>query len=110
MTTPWLMNCPHDGSGWCLDCVRKLAEERNALQDTVDKLPKTADGIPVVPFVDHVYHPGAPRNADGIPAALLVSSLGFAQWWNYPKERWPIHESYSSRKALAAAESAKAHQ
>jgi hypothetical protein len=49
MTIPWLMNCPHDGSGWCLDCVRELAEERNALRDTVDKLPKTADGVPIVP-------------------------------------------------------------
>lgn len=24
MTMPTLMNCPHSGDGWCLDCVSKL--------------------------------------------------------------------------------------
>ncbi len=24
MTIPWMMNCSHSESGWCLDCVVKL--------------------------------------------------------------------------------------
>ena len=27
MTIPTLMNCPHTGDGWCLDCVGKLANQ-----------------------------------------------------------------------------------
>jgi hypothetical protein len=27
MTMPHLMNCPHSGDGWCLDCVGKLNSE-----------------------------------------------------------------------------------
>lgn len=30
MTMPHLMNCPHSGSGWCLDCVAKLYEQKNS--------------------------------------------------------------------------------
>lgn len=28
MTMPHLMNCPHSGEGWCLDCVKELYDER----------------------------------------------------------------------------------
>jgi hypothetical protein len=32
MTMPLLMNCPHRGDGWCLNCVRaELAEVRDQL-------------------------------------------------------------------------------
>tara|TARA_R110000824_G_C15185484_1_gene674210 strand:+ start:260 stop:454 length:195 start_codon:yes stop_codon:yes gene_type:complete len=27
MTMPHLMNCPHDGNGWCLSCVGELERE-----------------------------------------------------------------------------------
>lgn len=27
MTMPRLMNCPHQGDGWCLDCVRRHGAE-----------------------------------------------------------------------------------
>jgi len=29
MTMPELMNCPHSGDGWCLQCVRELSEGSN---------------------------------------------------------------------------------
>jgi hypothetical protein len=28
MTMPHLMNCEHQGGGWCLDCVKKLQHEK----------------------------------------------------------------------------------
>lgn len=27
MTMPHLMNCPHQGDGWCLACVREMRDE-----------------------------------------------------------------------------------
>lgn len=31
MTMPQLMNCEHQGDGWCLDCVMDLVNERDRL-------------------------------------------------------------------------------
>lgn len=31
MTMPHLENCPHKGDGWCLDCVKRLQVECDAL-------------------------------------------------------------------------------
>lgn len=31
MTIPWLMNCSHSDTGWCLDCTSKIGHEREAL-------------------------------------------------------------------------------
>lgn len=32
MTIPYMMNCSHDGDGWCLACVRQLGEEIEQLR------------------------------------------------------------------------------
>ena len=37
MTTPWQMNCEHQESGWCLECVGKLHDELTQLQDVAIK-------------------------------------------------------------------------
>lgn len=29
---PHLMNCQHSDSGWCLDCVKNLQQERDAIE------------------------------------------------------------------------------
>ncbi len=31
MTIPHLMNCQHQGEGWCLACVKELWEEKERL-------------------------------------------------------------------------------
>jgi hypothetical protein len=31
MTMPHLMNCDHSEDGWCLECVRKLWEQKNPI-------------------------------------------------------------------------------
>ena len=33
MTMPHLMNCSHDSDGWCLDCVKKLWDEKQAIAE-----------------------------------------------------------------------------
>ncbi len=35
MTMPHLMNCPHEPVGWCLDCVKELADEKTELVEIV---------------------------------------------------------------------------
>ncbi len=42
MTMPHLMNCSHDGSGWCLDCVK---EQHDDYEEEVSKLKKTLEEI-----------------------------------------------------------------
>lgn len=33
MTMPHLMNCSHSEHGWCLDCVKELHDQKEALED-----------------------------------------------------------------------------
>ena len=58
MTIPWLMNCDHQGEGWCLECVGKLARERDAAlaELTALKVPKT--GCPACDGRGHIYEGG----------------------------------------------------
>jgi hypothetical protein len=32
MTIPTMMNCPHDDTGWCIECVMKLQTENERLK------------------------------------------------------------------------------
>ena len=41
MTMPHMMNCSHSDTGWCLDCVCRLEEERQILEDMLVKIGKT---------------------------------------------------------------------
>jgi hypothetical protein len=43
MTIPWMMNCPHDGDGWCLSCVRELAEEKDKLEKELSDLKRKVE-------------------------------------------------------------------
>ena len=38
---PHMMNCSHSDTGWCLDCVCRLEEERQILEDMLVKIGKT---------------------------------------------------------------------
>lgn len=37
MTMPHLMNCPHSPDSWCLTCVKELWEEKNSIEERLDK-------------------------------------------------------------------------
>lgn len=38
MTMPHLMNCSHTGEGWCLDCVKKLHDEKEVYENALLEL------------------------------------------------------------------------
>jgi hypothetical protein len=38
MTMPHLSNCPHDGNGWCLNCVNKLWKEKETKEAEIEAL------------------------------------------------------------------------
>lgn len=38
MTIPHMQNCPHQGDGWCLDCVGILHAEVERLQDVLQEI------------------------------------------------------------------------
>lgn len=38
MTMPHLMNCSHNGDGWCIPCVKQLWEEKEYLDQKIDLL------------------------------------------------------------------------
>jgi hypothetical protein len=38
MTIPYLMNCPHSGDGWCLECVAALGHDAIQLRTERDRL------------------------------------------------------------------------
>jgi hypothetical protein len=42
MTMPHLMNCEHQGEGWCLACVGKLQDEFQKVCDAVADIDATA--------------------------------------------------------------------
>jgi hypothetical protein len=37
MTMPHLSNCPHDGDGWCIDCVKELWKEKEDYRAMAEK-------------------------------------------------------------------------
>lgn len=47
MTMPHLMNCDHCDDGWCLDCVKALHDEKEAIRTSLDKARghARADGV-----------------------------------------------------------------
>jgi hypothetical protein len=43
MTIPWMMNCSHQGEGWCLDCIGRMA---TALEQIREMGQHPADAAP----------------------------------------------------------------
>jgi len=75
--------------------------EIDRLQVIVDKLPKTADGVPVVPGKDIVWHPDV-RHIRGAPMPLDIDANGEAAWWRTPDERYSVEDCYSTQEAAKA--------
>ena len=102
-------------------------EEAARLRAIVDRLPKTKDGVPVIPGRDHVYHPD--WNVNGLTAEVpgggwaeesvekVMTRLGleeepeyivFGFYWEsdtgYEEDgQWLVSECYSTRAAAEAA-------
>jgi hypothetical protein len=75
--------------------LARMTLERDQLQAIVDKLPKTADGVPMVPGYDQVYL--AMRGDDG----TLHSLSKTAATWRLLDLR--AKDCYSTREAAEAA-------
>lgn len=70
----------HYGEGYVDPCARVLAEEVNRLRTIVDKLPKTADDVPVIP--GEIYHAVTTwEDCDDPPVVMTVKYVGHAQPW-----------------------------
>lgn len=80
-------------------CQRKAAEEHAI----VDKLPKTKDGVSVVPGEDVVWHPEVKSNVSNELQAMAIDIDGGAAWWRTPKDRRFVSDCYSTREAAEAA-------
>ncbi len=72
-----------------------LDKENTRLRAIVDKLPKTADGVPVIPMINTVY---VHRYFE--PTEEIVE-CDINKTWGVPVHR--IGESYSTREAAEAA-------
>ena len=59
MTIPWLMNCGHNGDGWCLDCVKRQHAELEAAEARVAEMEKVLGKLskkaPIGDYVADLY-------------------------------------------------------
>lgn len=79
---PHLMNCPHDPDGWCLDCVKELAEStlpaaavRDALYESATIRDATIHDALEKLWVDVLRLPTADYSADGDGAKLTKQDV-----------------------------------
>ena len=82
--------------------MQAAAAEIKRLQAIVDKLPKTKDGVPVVPGEDVVWHP-AIANEEGELSPLDVHASRCASWQEVPTVAFAVSECYSTREDAEAA-------
>lgn len=57
MTMPHLMNCSHQGSGWCLECVKGLQEDRDKVECVLMQIEDIAN--------NYVGYGGEPTTLEG---------------------------------------------
>ena len=90
------------------ECLEAAAEIER-LTTIVESLPKTADGVPVVPGKDSVWHP---EHLQDYPDMLIINEVEFAEVFFGPADEvvdasWPVSECYSTRELAVAARKGK---
>ena len=107
----------HNATNLLVEMWSEIVALRTRLQDqakeqakVLDKLPKTADGVSIVPYVDEVY---APWNPIYKWCATCDCWYLYDDGWHIsPHFNWgvkhAIHDCYSTRKAAEAAKEAEA--
>jgi hypothetical protein len=95
----WIAYRNPAGAGSALYCVFC---EMERLQAIVDRLPKTADGVHVIPGEDTVWHPDM-IDCDGELHAMALDIDHGAAWWRLPNQRYPIEKCCSTREAAEKA-------
>lgn len=84
----------------------RLAAEVESLRAVVERLPKTADGVVLVPELDSVFHPGFDSEGDiersgeveWVGMFYAADADGTGTVWTYP-----VSNCYSTRAAAEAA-------
>lgn len=56
MTMPHLMNCPHSGDGWCLECVGEMQRLLEQTREAARWLANNRPGTPVPEWVDFLVN------------------------------------------------------
>jgi hypothetical protein len=91
----------HDEDGFPEDArdIRKAADELDRLQGIVGKLPKTADGVSIVPVDDTVWHP--------VFGECVTIAEKMARPWviKFYENVIPVSDCYSTKDAAEAANS-----
>ncbi|MBI5724399.1 MAG: hypothetical protein HZA50_10610 [Planctomycetes bacterium] len=77
--------------------IHHLEAENARLRAIVNRLPKTADGVPVIPFVDQVY---SVQKSDISDEPALVD-------WHSRDWGWCIHEAEPVSQCFSTLERAK---
>jgi len=85
----------------------EVEPELERLRAIVDKLPKTADGVPVVPGMRlwvfagaHDYEPSGLRSV----TVRRLTAMAASGWEHRQLQRTPLSKFYSTREAAEAAE------
>ena len=86
----------------------ELIAEIDRLHEIVGKLPKTADGVRVVPGVDHVFYPRNLADTLQDPPKWDIVELGVGGSWahsSHAEGNWGrnVSECYSTHHAAAEA-------
>ena len=84
-------------------CRKCLNEDIERLQAIVDKLSKTADGVPVVPGMD-VWLPGYPK----YPGEVEADAYGVNPCVDWPEKLYHPCKLYSTREAAEVARCSRA--
>jgi hypothetical protein len=107
---PTQMNCEHAGEGWCLGCVEKLHAENVRLRAIVDRLPTTADGVPITPGMK--IYPKQPLTWEELgydgpeeaePDSAIVELKAVDPFGGEDIDMEDIPKNYSSLESAAAA-------
>jgi hypothetical protein len=91
--------------------IALLQQEVEQLHAIVDRLPRTADGVPVVPGVDRVWWPNADDHTDHWQQGETPGCYGLMPCWTYEtnengeaiERQIRVDECYSSREAAERA-------
>ena len=94
-----LSACYREGGGEVTEMIELFENEIERFQAIVNRLPKTADGVPVIPKIDGAYHPE--EWSEG--AVVDDEDVEFEQ----RRGRYQCHQIDECYSTKAAAEAAK---
>ena len=80
--------------------IETLRAQLNEANEVLERLPKTADGVSVVPMTDAVYHP---KYKEGVPLIIWSSGQAAPRSNRHAGGIVPVSECYTTPEAAHAA-------